>query len=327
MTNTFRYVGIGKEVAFGTAVAGSVFLEQSSCTLDHPANSEILIGGGLGRMISRKRPGFYSCAGGIDYDIDVSSIGYLWRGVLDQYQYTLGEKLHEFYGGNSNELTSWTYRVGKDVKEFVYDGCTVNTLDLSVSGGLVSASVGLFARKDTPATIQSYSAFSSYIPTAYPLAFYEVTAEVNSSDVSADCTGLKLTVNNNLKRESGRALGSMYPSGFKAGDRVVEAQITLQFEDMDMMNLFWGDSGGPDCNGSDLFPLLLNFDGGDYGEMVISLPNCAMISAPIQPKGADPLFQTITCRALKQTSFALNDASTVDTDIYVALTNEGATLA
>lgn len=327
MVNIFRYVGIGKETDFGNAVDGTIFLDPESSTLDAPSAPEILIEGGMGRMTARKRPGFYSCAGNIVYPVDINSIGYLLRGALDQYMYTVSDLLHEFWGENENQLTSWTYHLGKDVAEFVYDGCMINSLDLSVEGNLARATVGLFARKDTPAELKNYSDFSALIPTAYPLAFYNVTAMINDVESSAICRSTRLTINNNLNRESGRSLASMYPATFRCGARVTECQLELQFNDLKHNDLFWGGAEGPSCDGSTPFPLKLNFDGGDDGDMEIQMPNCTMTSIPTQPRGRDTLYQTITCRALLAPGVVLHDESTVDTEIYVVLANEGGTLA
>lgn len=329
MVNIFRYVGIGKESTFGTAVAGTIYLDPTACTLDSPQGYEVLVEGGMGRMRSQKRPGFYVCGGAIECPLDVNTIGYMMRGALDQYAFTSGSpnNTHEFYGGNTNTLSSYTYRVGKDTHEHIFDGCTVNGLRLNFSDGLVGAAVDLFARKDSTTTLKSYSDFSSLIPSSYPLMFHEVTATINSVDTSADVRSGSLSITNNLVRDSGRSIGSMFPSTFKAANRVVECSLELQFDDLTHQTLFWGDEDGPVCTGSTLFPLVLEFDGGDYGEMIIGLPNCVMTAAPQQPRGKDVLYQTITCAALQDTSVALADASTVSTDILVTVLNSGATLA
>lgn len=329
MVNIFRYVGIGHETTFGVEAAATIYLDPSSCTLDSPAGYEILIEGGMGRSVTRKRPGFYSTGGSIEYPVDINSVGYMMRGAFDQYTFTSGSpgNTHEFYGGNTNELDSWTYRVGKDVHEHIFMGCSVNSLRLNVDSGLATASVDLYGAQDDTTTLKTYSAIQSLIPTEYPLAFYDVTATINSVDTSAKCKTVSWTCSNNLGKDSGRSIGSMYPATFKAGNRVIETQLSLQFDDLTHQTLFWGDDGGPSCSGSTLFPLTLTFDGGDSGEMEISMPNCVMTSIPTQPRGRDALYQTITCRALLKEDVALADASTVDTDCLVTLVNAGATLA
>lgn len=332
MPNIFRYVLLGKESERGTAVEGDIALDPTSCTLDSPQNYEIIVPGGMGRMSRRKRKGFYSSGGGIEYPVDINSIGYLMRGVLDKYQFTAAEapatiNTHEFYGGNENELTSWTYRVGKDVHEHIFAGCSTNSLTLSVSDGLASASLDIFGGPDDTDTLKSYSDFSSKLPTGYPMAFYDVSATVNSVDSSAICRSVQLAINNNLGRDSGRCIGSCYPSTFKAGDRLVEATLEMQFNDLTHQTLFWGDAGGPAADGSTPFPLVIEMAGGSNQKITFSMPNCMMTSAPQQPRGRDILYQTITVRALLEEDVALKDLSTVDTDILVTLENTGATLA
>ena len=329
MANIFRYVGIGKETTFGGAVDGTIFLDPSSCSLDSPQNPEIVVEGGMGRMAARKRPGFYACSGGVTYPVDINSMGYLMRGALDQYAFTAGDpnNTHEFYGGNLNVLPSWTYRLGKDVHEQYFTGCMINSLKLSVSDNLATASVDLLGRRDYSTTLKDYSQFADLIPTAYPLAFYDVTATVNDVDSSAICRSAEISINNNLGKDSGRGLGSMHPATFKAGTRLVEITMELQFDDLKHQTLFWGSADGPSCDGSTLFPLCLEFDGGTDGEMEMSMPNCMMNSITTQPSGREVLYQSVICTALMAEDVALADASTVNTDILVTLLNAGATLA
>jgi hypothetical protein len=188
--------------------------------------------------------------------------------------------------------------------------------------------VDLFGAQDDTDTLKTYSDIQALIPTQYPMAFYNVTAEVNSSDVSAICRSVDLTIANTLGRDSGRSIGSMFPATFKASNRVVDVVMQLQFEDLTHQTLFWGDAGGPDCGGSTPFPLTLDFDGDTDGELIVDMPNAMMVSAPQQPRGRDPLYQTITCRAMLAEDVLLNDAiTTVDTDILCTLQNNLATLA
>ena len=333
MAQIFRYVGIGKETEFGNAVDGTIYLDPISCTLDVPAAPEIMVEGGMGRMVARKRPGFYVPSGSIEYPVDIRSMGYLFRAALDGYDFTAGEpegtNTHEFYGGNENVPTFWTYRVGKDVFEHVFDGCVADTLTLNVADGLATANLGLFARKDASTDLKDFSIIEPLMPAEYPLAFYEVTATINDNvEYAAKVRSANMSIKNNIGRDSGRGLGSQFPRTFRCGARTIEYQIQLQFDDLTHLQLFWGDDAGPDETGvgSTPFPLCLEFDAGDYGEMEILSHNCVMTNIPTQPSKRDVLYQTITCRALRESAVALADLSTVDTDVLVTLENFEATL-
>jgi hypothetical protein len=332
MVEIFRYVGIGHEEEFGTPVEGALFFDPASGTLDTPAGYENEVSGGMGRMNRRKMPGFYSPTGNVTLDVDINTLSYFLRGALDGYVFTSGggapaHNKHEFYGGNDNVLESWTMRLGKDVFEHVFQGCMINTFKLSVADKLASASVDILAQKDSKATLKTYSDIQSYIPEAYPLAFYNITAEVNGAGVSADVRSVDLTISNNLGRDSGRSIGSMYPATFKCGQRSVDVVMQMQFDDLTYLELFWGGETGPACTGSTQFPILLDYDNDEYGELGVSLPNCRLVSAPIQPRGKDTVYQTITCRAMLAEDVVLAYASTVDTDILCTLLNSETTLA
>ncbi|MFA5444713.1 MAG: phage tail tube protein [Bacteroidales bacterium] len=328
MSEIFRYIGIGKETSFGSAADATIYLEPDSCSLDVPTEPEIVIKGGLGRMRRRKRPAFYSCGGNFVYAADVRSLGYVFRSVLDQYIYTAGDTLntHEFYGGNENTPTSWTVRAGKDLFEHIFLGCVANQTTINVSDGLVTVTQDLFAQKDDPNTIKGYVDVSALLPEEYPLAFYEVAASVNGVAVSTICRSLDITVANNVSRDGGRHLSSRYATSFKSAARDITMSMELEFEDMDMLELFWGGSDGPTDTGSTLFPLLLAFDGGDYGSMEICLPNAMMTSVPTQTKGTDLIYQKITCRALMGEDVELADETTINTDILTTIESGATTL-
>ncbi len=326
MTEILRYIGIGIEGTFGTEATPAIHVDPGSISLDTPNNAEISVVGGMGRMVARKRAGYYCPQGNFEYATDLNTIGYLFRGILDGYVFTTGggggtpnRNLHEFYGGNSPDLKSFTIEAGKDVFEHVFMGCCFNTLGLSVDSGLVMANLGIVAQKDKSDTLKAVSALT--LTEDYPLAFYEVSASVNSSDVSAKITSCNLNFNNNISTDRGRHLGSRYPTCFKANARDITATIQMEFEAETYLDLFWGSDGAPDATGADLFPLLLTFNAGaTVGDMTISMPNCYLESITTQPSGRDSLIQTLNVRAMLDEDVMLADAVTaVDTDILVTL--------
>lgn len=508
MTEILRYIGIGKETTFGTEATPAIHVDPGSISLDTPNNAEISVVGGMGRMVARKRAGYYCPQGNFEYATDLNTIGYLFRGILDKYVYTAtsgvykvgsftdlvgganttikaatpatagtdeitvtsptgikagdvlrvgnkvndpamevvtvlsvssdtltlvanlkndhdaltevveivtsystkaggasttilaendasdgdthidvtdatgiaegdvlsigtgatieyrvvttvadtvvsftaplaydhpaGEavvevekggpdetqlKLHEFYGGNSPDLESFTIEAGKDVFEHVFLGCCFNTLTLSVDSGLVMANLGIVAQKDKSDTLKAIGDLT--LTADYPLAFYEVLATVNSSDISANVTSCNLNFNNNIATDRGRHLGSRYPTGFKANARDITATIQMEFENKTYLDLFWGANGVPSNTGSALFPLVLTFNGGpEVGYMTVNFPNCYLESVTTQPSGRDSLIQTLNVRAMLEEDVTLADeVTTVDTDVLVSLYCDTATLA
>jgi len=507
MTEILRYIGIGKETAFGDAVVAAIHMGPGSIPLDTPNNAEISVVGGMGRMVARKRAGYYVPQGNFEYATDLNTIGYLLRGILDGYVYTaasgkykLGDivdlpggastdiatgspvaaeattidvtaatgikpgdvlrigdpltdhdfevvqvksvstneltifnetkyahaagievveitptwgavsggasttikaenpasatdthidvtdptdiavddiisigigstieyrvvtsvesdvvsfttplvydheageavievekvgptetelKLHEFYGGNSPDLESFTIRAGKDVLEHVFAGCCFNTLSLTADSGLVMANLGIVAQKDSSATLKSVSELT--LTTDYPLAFYEVLASVNESDVSTNVTSMVMNFNNNISTDRGRHLGSRFPTKFKGNARDITATIQMEFENETYLDLFWGADGVPSNTGSSEFPLLLTFNGGaEVGYMTMNLQNVYLESITTQPSGRDSLIQTLNIRAMLEEDVELADESTVDTDILVSLYCDTTTLA
>ena len=88
MLPVHRYAGFGEETVYGTAVAAAVHVDLASATLDSPSDTENYYGGGLGRGVRTRRPGYYSAAGDVVYAWDIRTIARLLRWTLGGYRFT-----------------------------------------------------------------------------------------------------------------------------------------------------------------------------------------------------------------------------------------------
>lgn len=333
MVNVLRYFGFGREATFGTAVDASAHVDIASTTLDSPNNPEIAVRGSMGRSTFRKRPGYYSPSGGVSYDFDIETIGFMLQMALKGYGFTADEpsegiNLHEIYGTNDATLDFFTAHLGKDVFEHVFNSCVINQLTMKVDGGLAACDINVLTQKDAKAVLKSTG--DLLLPDAYPLAFQEVTASLNSSDVSAKCRSITLDINNSINADSGKTIGSMFPRRFKAGDRAVTANLVLEFLDTDMFTLFWGNATAPSTGGSTTAPLTITYDASVASaaghQMVAYIPTAWITALSTQPSGRDTILQTVNVRALMTRDVALNDASTIDTDVLFSIHNAEGTL-
>lgn len=321
-----RYFGYGKETSFGTEATATQHVDVASTTLDVPSGAEIVIEGGMGRGALRKRPGFYSPSGSIEYTWDIRSIGWMLRYALGGYSFTTGEQgeknIHEIWGTNYNELPSFTARCGKDLFEHVFLGSTINTLNINVTGDLATATMGILAQRDKRAALKDPA--DLLIPNEYPLAFYDFTAKIGSSDVSAYVRSFSLDINNNITANTGRTIGSRYPRKFRAGNRTCSLQVSLDFNDLTYLQSFWGGEDGPVNLGSS--EIALEITGQAFateGTITISLPRCVIMGIQTQPRGREVITQTLNLQALTDTDITLNDGTTkVSSDIYVKLLND-----
>ena len=228
--------------------------------------------------------------------------------------------VQEAWGSGDVILDSFTARLGKDTFEHVFAGCVINSLEISVEGEYCMATADISSARDSKATIKNISDLA--LPDEYPLAFHEVTASLRGVDRSCDVKSLTLTINNNLDAESGRGLGTRYPCRIPAGQREVTLAKTLYFENTEELEQYWGAEDGPDDTiGSTEFAVELNFDAGIHGEMTITIPKFIYTQTPLQPSGRDEMEQETEGRAFQEGDVQLEDASTVDTDIYASISN------
>ncbi len=278
-----RYLGLAEESTFNpaTAPAASYHVDIASATLDTPSGKDIIFSGGLGRTARTHRPGFNAPSGNIVYPVDVATL-------MDIMKWTLGGQGEGFiYGSNNNLLPSFTARLGKDSFEHVFSGCMVNNFQMAVEGELAMGTVDILAAQDAIETIKTEDDLS-LIP-EYPLAFHEITINKDAADFSPKVKSMTFGISNNGSAEAGRSIGSRSPRRIVAGERVVTIQADLWFENTDELE---------DYRNSDESLCIINMDGGDFGEIAITLPRCIYTQVQLQPSGRDEMVQTITLQAL-----------------------------
>lgn len=322
-----RYAGFGREAAFGTEAEPTFDVDQASASLEPPSGTEKPVPSSSGRMYRKRRPGYYSPAGAIDYAFDIDTIGYPLKWALHGYDFTTGTpNSHEIYGDQELQLESFTARLGKDFFEHIFLGCVVNTITLSVGEDYAMASIGIVAQKDGSDNLRAYN--NLLLPDLYPLMFHEVTAKIGATDISTVTTAASIEIANNINVGAGRTIGSRFPRRLYGGRRAITGSATLYFESTTQLEKFWGSSSGPAAGGATetSFTLKFAYDANNYLEIL--LPNAYIDAIPTPPRAAgEQLTQEITFATLMKEDVELIDESTVDTDIYVLLKNTEPTMA
>lgn len=329
-----RYAGFSLETTFGTPTDAAVHVDGITSTLDPPKNAEITVPSGLYRAARRKVRNFYLPAGTVEYAWDIETIGYNFLFALGSYKYTAGAgapapNTHEMYGDDNIIPRYFTTRIGKDKFEHVFDGCAMNALSVSVGDGLLNVNNDIIARKDSKEALPADD--DLLLPTDVPLAFHNFTASIGSTptDISAKVRTFNLAIRNNIDGNRGKNAGSPYARRHRFGARVVEYSATLEFEDLDMLEAFWGDETGPADIGSTLLEdFKLVFAPHDEGEVAdprqleILLPTIDVKTSALPPRTSDALYHEISGQAYVTPDVTLADTVTkVSTDIYVKLLN------
>lgn len=333
MSGIRRYCGIAEEASFGQTPppAAMLHLDIASSTLDPPADTNIIYEGGARRTARLYRPGFYAPAGNVVYGLDIRTIGWFLKWALGGYTFTLGGgagplHLHEIYGSEAVVLPSFCARIGKDLFEHVFSGCTINSLEINVGDALCMATADIVGQKDSKAALQTGALL---FPAEYPLAFHEVTAFLTGTpdiEISAKVKEITLTINNNVAADQGRHIGNRHPARVPANDRETTLSLSLFYEDTDMLEKLWGGPTGPDRCGSTEYGLSLVFNTSPcatHGKLTIDLPRVINTATSQQPSGRSELVQTVEIRALMGT-FTLAGAGTIEGEILCTLENNQA---
>lgn len=330
MGNILRYAGFTSETSFGMRGLGDPFhVDVASSTLDVPADTNMIYGGGLGKSARTYRPGYYAPAGNVVYAFDIATIAPVLRWTLGGYKYTAGTQpdpnKHAIWGTGDTVLPSFACDLGKDIFEHQFLGCVVSNLEIAVENEFCQATIGIMAQKDAKATLKAPSALK--IPSEYPLAFHEVTAKIGDTDKSAMIKSLKLSVDNGVTADSGRTLGSRYPRRLLGYERTVTYTMNMLFEDLTELERFWGGKTGPVIGGSTEVPIEIMFDAGTDGDMSILLPKTVYTGVQQQPSGRDEIVQVVNGRAFIGDAPAGAPVDVTETEMYCVVQNGKEALA
>lgn len=306
-----RYLGLGEEAEFGTAVGADFHVDIASASLDAPNETQIIYTGGLGRSAYMHRPGFYAPTGNIVYAFDVRTIAFLLKWALGGYSFVAGT--HTIWGSPASVLPSFTARVGKDHFEHVFAGCVLNSLQIQVEGEYCVATADIVSSKDSKEVLKDIE--DLLLPDEYPMVFHEVTASLAGVNRSADIKSLTININNNISADGGRRIGNRHPQLLSANEREVSVSMNMFYGDTAELEKYWGGATGPDPGGSEEFAVNINFDSGDYGLMVVTLPRFIYTQVNQQPSGRDEITQATAGRAL------LGHHLDIDTDITAVVQN------
>lgn len=320
MAKILRYLGLAEEATFAEPAEAEFHVDIASASLDSPSDTHLDFESSMGRGARMHRPGFYSPSGNIVYAFDIKTIRWLLKWTLGGYVFTDLDNLHEIYASDNIDLPSFTARLGKDLFEHVFAGCKVNSLEISVEDSFCQATAELVAVKDSKAVLKEQHEL--LLPEDYPLAFYDVTMNLDGSDISSQVKSFTLSISNGIDAATGRSIGSRYPRKLLAAEREVTLSSSMFFEDTSQLERFWGGSLGPSEAGSQEYSLEFNFDAGGGKGMVIKLPRVIHTSVDIQPSGRDELVQEISAKAYMG-NMRLNDGVTpITTDMYVSIIDD-----
>lgn len=209
-----RKVGLKKEAQFGVAESTVSFYAELS-SFNPKIEGENLTRETLSARAPKiMRPGEYSQS--IDFEgyADLERLGHFLYGVSGDYIYTAGAagqpNSHEFYGGNTILLPSFTLFAAFDEFKRQYAGTIINNLKLDMKKELITFSgKGMAKTASEIATLPSEPTPPSGFADT-PLAFYETTVKIDDTTLPAPAQNLTIEIDNEIKKDLAFGLGSRF---------------------------------------------------------------------------------------------------------------------
>ena len=329
-----RYVGFCEESSYGNLESDTTYdFDVASMGLDAPDDPNIVLPT-LNRFQTKHIPGYYAPSGGMEYAMDINTIGYFLKFALGGYKFTAGAvpetdpNVHEFWATAGFDLPSFNARVGKDTFEHIFLGCVIDKLSMNIENELVTVKADIFAQKDSKDTLRAE--LNELDPDMYPLAFYNSGLSINSVNVGEDVKSFGWEYGNGVSIEEGQGLGSRFPYYIKGKSGSNDVSIKLYQDVEDLLEIYWATTDGPNDSemnsgsGVDyhtLFPVVASFNSGAFGEMSMQFPGCYYKKVPSDLSGSDPIIPELSIGTEAQ-DVTLNDALTeVFTPVYIKLEN------
>jgi len=304
-TNPFTASGTTHDIDLtGPILQGSFKLDDAEVTPTQEAHDD-----GWGTIVEDNSSGV---GGWIDYASGKIHLTGLTDTEDYNYEYNDGYYVHTITPVKGNVMPSFNAYCGKDIFEHKFLGCVLNQLDIAVEQELVNLALDIQAAKDVKKTMTALTALrlSSTKHGERQRSWADCTLQIGDaggslSDLSAKVRALSLSIVNNATTEENVGLGSRFPYDGTAGLLDITGSATLQFENADLKEDFWGSATGPTDTPQDK-ALQFKIDGGgitegNWGDVVIDLPFMQLNAVNIQPSGREKLMQEIAFKLLYDT--------------------------
>ena len=226
----FRYIGLGKEATYGSAVAASRYLEAIASI--KPDQNWVIPPPIASRAFRKRNLGPYRARGNIgDFPVEPENIGELLLGVFGTVasvqQGSTAAYLHTF--SPADTLPSYTVKIGVEQTQRVLPGGLIEALTVKFphNGDITANAEVLSGFVESKASVVG--------PTISPLHALNMQdadsiltiADLNRRTLAYD---LELTIKNNIPFDKGNLAGRYFePKRF--GQREVSGKLSTYFDD------------------------------------------------------------------------------------------------
>ena len=316
--------------------------------VDFKLNDEPITKSGSSRMNKRVRAGVMKPTGSTTADADLQQLAWYFRGYLDNYVCTEGDTpatghtqtyIHEYYGGEGKELTSFRGIAVYDMlKKYLY-GLLMDGMSLEVSDEGMTVGADWIYKTEKAGIIgqngETFTAPDELTAEQIFIMFYDVTLflglDTNQQPKLLDgvSTAFSFNGSNNHDVDHTIGLGNRYPQKRAvAGKRENELSITTTLTSDTVRSILdaqYGEVGALEPSSCKLLQIPLQIEishceDSDIG-CTILFPKCT-VNVEYSMSGVDAVEVTMTLATLGSETVTLLDETTeVETDMYVKLTN------
>jgi hypothetical protein len=303
----FGYAGIAEESSYGDGASPSEFLNVVSDGFSGD-NNPIFLSTTRGRDTHSAVAGEFTDDGSLDMPVTPEAIGLLLKAAFGSTSVTTSDPdgdgtdevgTHTFT--TDDKLPSLAVELGLgNVDAVRHTGVGVESLELSHSSGeRLSMSMDMPAKEPDGSVSASTPAYDNL----RALVYHDATYTLFGTDRTVDLRDLTVSVTNNLTPHT---RGGRTPAKMTVGTREIVFEATLDFENTNVMEKFWGSAGatGPEdelyeggVNAKWVSPETIADTSTQYS-LELDAPRCTINTHDAQLNEQDLIAENVELRAL-----------------------------
>ncbi|WP_406532510.1 carboxypeptidase regulatory-like domain-containing protein [Methanobrevibacter sp.] len=268
--------------------------------------------------------------------VDLQRMTWYLLGFLDQYVHTAGTgdlHIHEFWGGENHELTSFVGIAMYDALKIALYGLIEDGLKLEVSDSAMTVNADWLYATEQGEILDIGEDFvepEELEDSRIPVRFFDVSVLLNGEKPGSVQTSFNMEGSNNHDQDGTIGLSSRFPQEKpQAAKRTIKLSLATTLNRRsyrEILNARYGEVNAVRPHACKILKVPLELRivqcENPNQKLIIQFPQCTL-KAEFDLKGADRVEATLNLQTLGNNEVTLNDGTTkVNTDIYCKLINK-----
>ena len=307
------YIQYDWETTYGTQAAGTfkAFGQGHKISVSRKNNAERIYGLGsrdAQKLVVKQFEGTFS----VDF---VGASGYWWRSILGAAPVDAGAGPYTHTYSRADNVGSFTIENGFNLdtdKAIFLLGCKANTASVTAAvNEVIKIKLdGAYKDEDVSGTIDTTPATDA----EEPFVFQHATLEIPDTTTITEVQSVDISVTNN--QEGVYGLGSRFRSADVSKQFEVSLKLSVAFEQTaNLLELFWGGSGGPVASPGEIATAQLTLDNGGVGtasrKWVINLVGLQIDDESLPQDPNEVIKEDLTLFARQISSVVITDNTAV----------------